>query len=147
MRGLWGLLIAVPALLLAPTIIFVLSRVDGWHTLARRYPRAGPRPPARVRLGYGVFRGWIGYNGGLVIAVDHRGLCLSAMPVILSWCHPPVFIPWAEIVEIRRARSLRVFPTYRIHTRQAHDVDVALRPGTFDRIRDDVRRAGVPGGY
>ncbi len=147
MRLPWGLLLAVPALLVAPTLIFVFSRVDGWRTLAVRYPLAGPRPPACVRLGYGVFRGWIGYNGGLVISVDHRGLYLATMPVILSWCHPPVFIPWPEIAEIRRSRALGVFPTYRIHTRRAPEVDFALRTGTFARIRDDVRRAGVPGDY
>ncbi len=97
-----ALLLLLPALLVAPALIVVFSRLSRWQTLAHRYPLRGSRPPARVRLGFGVFRGWIGYNGGLVVAVDARGLYLAAMPVVLSFCHPPIFIPWSEIEWIRR---------------------------------------------
>jgi hypothetical protein len=142
-----ALLLLLPALLVAPALIVVFSRLSGWQTLARRYPLRGSRPPARVRLGFGVFRRWIGYNGGLVVAVDGRGLYLAAMPVVLSFCHPPIFIPWSEIVWIRRDRLLGFITLYRIRARQAPDVDFALRARTFARIREDVHRAGVPGDY
>jgi hypothetical protein len=145
--SLVALLLLLPALLLAPALIVVFSRVSGWRTLAQRYPLRGSRPPARVRMGYGVFRGWIGYNGGLILSVDARGLYLAAMPVVLSFCHPPIFIPWSEIEWIRRARMLRFITVYRIGTRQAPEVSFALRARTFVRIRDDARRAGVPGDY
>jgi hypothetical protein len=35
---------------------------------------------------------------------------------------------------------------YAIHTRRAQEVDFALRPSTFDVVRNDARGAGVPGG-
>jgi hypothetical protein len=145
--SLVALLLVLPALLLAPTLIVVFSRLSGWQTLARRYPLRGSRPPARVRMGYGVFRGWIGYNGGLILSVDARGLYLAAMPVVLSFCHPPIFIPWSEIEWIRRDRMLGFITVYRIRTRQAPEVNFALRSRTFVRIRDDARRAGVAGDY
>ena len=142
-----ALLLLLPAVLLAPALIVVFSRVSGWRTLAQRYPLRGSRPPARVRLGYGVFRGWIGYNGGLIVAVDARGLYLAAMPVVLSFCHPPIFIPWSEIEWIRRDRRFGFVTVYRIGARQAPEMSFALRAGTFGRIREDARRGGVPGDY
>jgi hypothetical protein len=136
-----GFDLALPA-----ALIFLFSRYGGWSTLAERYPLHGPFPKPKTRFGFGVFRGWVGYNGGIIVASDESGLYLRAMPVILSFCHPPIYIPWSEIQEIEPP-SGRFGGGYRIHTVQAPQVDFALRPGTFDLIREDAKRAGVPGNY
>ena len=134
------------ALLLCVLLLFVLSRASGWPALADRYPAPPVRPEPLVRLGYGIFAGWIGYNGGIVLSADERGLYLSAMPLILSWCHAPVFIPWAEIQEIRPTK--RLWSTvYEIHTLGASEVDMALRASTFAPARPFAAAAHVPGSY
>lgn len=127
-------------------LIFLFSRTSGWQTLARRYPLRGAFPGPKVRMGFGVFRGWIGYNGGIVVASDSGGLYLRAMPVVLSFCHDPIYIPWSEVTRIEKEDGA-LLGGYRIVTAQAPEVRFALRPSTFDAVRRDARAAGVEGQY
>jgi hypothetical protein len=127
-------------------VIVALSRISGWNLLAEHYPATGDIPPARKWMGYGVFRGWMGYNGGIVVSSDVRGLYLRGMPLLLSFCHRPVFIPWSEMTRIEE-RSGWNGRVYAIRTRRASEVDFGLRPSTFAVVRDDARSAGVPGDY
>lgn len=94
----------VAFLILAPLLIvflaaitFLISRISGWNSLAQKYPLRATFPKPKIWLGYGVLRGWIGYNGGVIVASDSRGLYLRAIPIILSFCQAPIFIPWSEI--------------------------------------------------
>jgi hypothetical protein len=144
--ALGGLAVLGLALLVPFGLIFVLSRVSGWSTLADLYPLQGDSPRPLVRLGYGVFRGWIGYNGGIVVSANERGLYLAAMPIVLSLCNRPIFIPWSELRAIRMRRTM-FWPAYALHTARAPEVDLALRPGTFAPVRPFALRAGVPGDY
>ena len=127
-------------------VVFLISRASGWSKLAETYPFRGKFPQPKIWMGYAVFRGWIGYNGAVIVASDDRGLYLRAFPVILSFCHAPIFIPWSEVRAIERCS--RFFRTaYRVRAARAPAVDLALRPGTFERVREDTRRAGVAGEY
>lgn len=133
-------------LILPPLAIFLISRLSGWQRLADAYPGVYDPPQPVVRLGYGVFRGWIGYNGGIVVAADQRGLHLRAMPIVLSFCHAPISIPWSELREVRARR--RLFGTdYALRTGRAPEVDFAFRGRTFGSLRERFRQAGVPGDY
>jgi hypothetical protein len=142
--------VAVVVAILGPIAMVILfslfARLGGWATLAERYP--GRPRPARVacRFGCGTFRGWIGYNGGLVVGSDGDGLDLRAMPVILSFTHAPIFIPWGEIARIDK-QSRWFGDCYGLVTRRAPEVDLALRPGTFAAVRAAARSAGVAGDY
>ena len=138
------LLILTP--LLPVGIIFLISRTSGWQTLARCYPLRGTFPKPKVVLGYGVFRGWIGYNGGIIVGSDAAGLYLRAMPVVLSFCHDPIFIPWSEVTSIDKEGGV-LSPRYRITTFRAPEVRFALRSSTFHAVREDARTAGVAGDY
>lgn len=126
--------------------IYLISRTSGWQTLAECYPLRGTMPQPKVRMGYGVFRGWMGYNGAIVVSSDASGLYLRAMPVVLSFCHDPINIPWSEVTSICRERSI-LSDRYQITTRQAPEVRFALLEGTFDAVRGDARAAGVVGAY
>lgn len=141
-----ALALAFLASLVPVGIILLVSRLSGWQRLAEHYPARGPMPSRRRWFGYGVFRGWLGYNGGLVVAGDEAGLHLGALPVLLSFCHRPIFIPWSDLREIRRRRRWHG-TTYALRTVHAAEVDFALRQGTFAFVRDHATRAGVPGDY
>src|SRR5262249_29450096 len=66
--------------LLSPLILMPLfARVGGWTELAEGYPSDGEGPRRRMWLGHAVFRGWVGYNGALIVASDARGLFLSTL--------------------------------------------------------------------
>ena len=141
--GGWLVLLAP---LLPLGVIVLLSRLSGWQRLSEHYPARADMPRRRKSLGYGVFRGWIGYNGGLVVAGDDSGLHLAAMPVLLSFCHPRIFIPWSDVREIRKRR--RFFQSYyQIVALRAPEIDFALRGGTFAFVREHASRAGVAGNY
>jgi hypothetical protein len=137
-----GLLVLLSAFLVPAAIICSLARVGGWKTLAEYYPCIETSPSPKKWLGYGVFRKWVGYNGGIVVSSNERGLYLAGMPVILSFCHAPIFIPWSDVREIRAYRRFGA-TLYRIHTRRAPEVDFALRSGTFDFVRKNAVRAEV----
>jgi hypothetical protein len=124
-------------------LMWGLARLSGWRTLAARYPGGDSAPAPRTRFGYGVFRGWIGYNGGLIVAADLRGLYISAMPILLAPWHPPIFIPWEEITEIR-GRRIFWSRCFGIRMRGAPEIDFALRRRTFELVRADAQRAHVP---
>ena len=137
----------LPLVLLGSAGVMVaISRYSGWNLLSEHYPGTGEFPPPAKWLGYGVFRGWVGYNGGIVVASDPAGLYLRAMPIILSFCHRRIFIPWSDVAVIeKRTRWGRQL--YAIRTRRAQEVDFALRASTFAVVREDARSAGVPGEY
>ena len=130
--------------LLVPVAIMpVLARAGGWTILAQRYPESAPMPPPKTRFGYGVFAGWVGYNGALVVASDRSGLFLRVWP-LLSWAHPPVFIPWTEVERVEHPRRFAV-RLHEIHVRRAPEVRFALRDRTYGLVRDDAVAARVPG--
>ena len=134
----------VPLVLLIPVgVIVAISRFSGWSLLAEHYPGYGDFPRPARWMGYGVFRGWLGYNGGIVVASNARGLYLRATPVILSFCHRRIFIPWSEIARIEQ-RSGWLGLVYAIRTRRATEVDFALRPSTVAVVLEDARRAAGP---
>ena len=130
--------LAVPAL-----IIFSISRA-GWAEMAETYPAADAKPAAKTRFGYGSIRGWIGYNGALIVTSDARGLHIATWPVLLSWCHAPVFIPWTEVAEIRTGRRFGM-RFHELVTRRSPHLRFALRGGTYALVRDDAWAAGVRG--
>jgi hypothetical protein len=137
----------VPIVILAPvSVILVFSRYTGWNHLAEHYPAGGDVPRAAKWFGYGVFRGWVGYNGGIVVASNDRGLYLRGMPVLLSFCHRPIYIPWSDITRIEE-ESTWSGRVCQIRTRRAPQVQFALRPSTFAVVRENARAAGVPGDY
>ncbi len=136
-----------PLVLLVPvTVLIVLSRYSGWNRLAEHYPGDRDFPRPAKWMGYGVFRGWLGYNGGIIVASDASGLYLRGWPIVLSFCHRRIFIPWSEISRIERL-SRWSGPVFAIRTRRAREIDFALRPSTFAVVRDHASRAEVPGEY
>jgi hypothetical protein len=142
----WAVLLVVLAplavLLFVLVLLGALSRLSGWSRLADAYPGRAQAARPRRRWGYAVFRGWIGYNGCLVVAADERGMDIAGMPLLLTFGHPPIYIPWSEVIQIRWRRILWM-PCYGIRTRRAPEVDFALHRRTFEFVRPQALRAQI----
>ena len=137
-----GLGLALFSLAMPVAVIFAISRL-GWNVLAARYPRTGPAPAPLTVFGYGCLNGWVGYNGGLILSADDTGLFLATWPGLLAWCHPPVFIPWSQLVDARARR--RIWKTYyTLDLKGAPEIDFALSEGDLRLVRPWLTKAGVP---
>jgi hypothetical protein len=129
----------------AATVLAVMAlcaRVSGWLKLSRAYPCPGGCPKPRYWLGSMVFRNWFGYNNGIIVSADAHALHLTAMPVILAPTHPPVAVPWSEVLEIRREK--RWFgELFEVKTRGLPDLRCGLRRRAFERVKDAAASARV----
>ena len=94
-----GLLVAASIPILLFGTLFALSRYGGWSQLADRYPARGAAPTPATRFGYAAFRGWVGYNGCIVLAADDTGLHIRTWP-FFSLVHAAILIPWGQVLEI-----------------------------------------------
>lgn len=75
--------------------IFV-SRMSGWHDLARRFALQGEFPAERFRYRSARMKHGMNYNNCLTIGASPVGFAL-AMPWLFRSSHPALFIPWSEI--------------------------------------------------
>ncbi|MBX9456402.1 MAG: hypothetical protein KL863_10495 [Rhizobium sp.] len=78
------------------SITFVLSRVGGWHRVARRYAANG-KPAGGKEIHYltGMV-GVVSYRLVLTVIVAEQGLYIATRKVF-SVGHPPLFIPYSAI--------------------------------------------------
>ena len=105
-----ALAVLIPAFLTLQFLVMgrLIARWSGWRALALHWLD----PLGRTRLtqfgwqsarwSEGTFRP--GYNSCLSLAVEPTGLGLRlTLPIIPA--HPPLFVPWTEISEVRPGRS------------------------------------------
>jgi len=86
---------AVYFILIGVTSSFLLSRLGGWGSLAKRYRTARALPAHRRSFQRGQMRSLISYSV-LTTASDAEGLYLSIL-LLTRLGHPHLFVPWAEI--------------------------------------------------
>lgn len=116
-------------------VMFLLSQIGGWSTLARRY-RATQPFAGNTQRGCSANVGMVGYNKTLIVGANELGLHL-AVPKIFAFKHPALFIPWTEI-RARRGKVLFIptvnfeigqqpMVTLRMHRRFADPLEVSAR--------------------
>ncbi|MDZ4405430.1 hypothetical protein [Prosthecobacter sp.] len=77
-------------------VVWILSRVSGWHRLAARHASAS-RPVTGARHdGVTGMVGGVSHRGTLTLHFDTEGFFLEVMPLFRIG-HPRLFIPWSEI--------------------------------------------------
>lgn len=83
-------------LFLIQIVLFVISRVSGWKTLADAFPEKHFHPDGVWSWQCLRFGSWCGYNNIVTVMANQEGLHLS-LPFLFSRGHPPIFIPWQEM--------------------------------------------------
>ena len=76
----------------------------GWRLLAERYRTERELPAHRRSMQRAQMRWFTSYNNILTLGSDADGLYM-ALPRILGFGHPPLFIPWRDI-QIGEPRQL-----------------------------------------
>lgn len=98
-----GVAVALPLFWCA--VVWLLSHVSGWQTLARSFG-AGTRPVTGTPYHFVTgMVGWVSYRHVLTLHVAADGLFLEVMPLFRIG-HPRLFIPWTQIGGRRPARVL-----------------------------------------
>lgn len=83
-------------------IIFLISRMGGWSSLAQRYQHVGSFDGYRKRFVTGAVTGgpFLGfpcnYGNCLTLGADSHGLYLAVFPLFRPG-HPPLFVPWPDV--------------------------------------------------
>jgi hypothetical protein len=85
-------------------VAFLLGHISGWADLGTRHRTREPPPSEHVRRVSGKM-GLISYNRALTVGWSAPGLHLSA-PFLFRLSHPPLLIPWEEIVERQDKKAL-----------------------------------------
>jgi hypothetical protein len=86
-------------------IMWVVSRMCGWHALARHY-RAESRFNGKHYRFSSVKMGSGNYSGCVTLGANSYGLFLAVM-FLFRVGHPPLFIPWADLTP--RIKKLWIF--------------------------------------
>jgi hypothetical protein len=90
-----GLGFVVSFLVLWTFILWIISRVSGWHRLAQQYGDTSLFSGEIVRFGSARI-GWANYNGALNVGANDMGVYLAPMAIFRPF-HPPLFIPWSAV--------------------------------------------------
>ncbi len=139
----WALLIVV-AMFVA--ILFLLSGVGGWLSLAATYRSTAPRlgKPLRCSAVLGQWPWSVFYRGIVHVRLNSAGITLSLFPVCRLF-HPPLFIPWRDVSECKRVpfwfttcTSIRVRESSMIRMRFLGEAGKAIFE-TYSQIADSQR--------
>jgi hypothetical protein len=86
-------------------VIALLSTIGGWRSLAENYRVPGDfelNPAERFRFKSVQMRGHaflpVNYGNSVTVGITARGLYLAPM-ILFRFMHPPLLIPWREIVD------------------------------------------------
>ena len=110
--GLFIAAFAVFFLLASMVAMAGVAATGGWRLLAERYRTEREMPTRRRILQRAQMRWYTSYNNILTLGSDAEGLYM-ALPRIMSFGHPPLFIPWREI-QVGEPRGWSLFMTRRL---------------------------------
>lgn len=84
--------------ILWPLSLIAVSYWSGWASLAQRFSLDGRFDGPTWQFRSGRMRYWTRYSNILTIGADAKGFYLAITISIFSAGHPPLLIPWREIL-------------------------------------------------
>ena len=107
-------------------VMFIISRVGGWSTLAGYYRTDQPFFGTLFRFQSASLRAGTNYNGCLNFGANTEGLYMVPM-LIFRGFHAPLFIPWSEIIA-RPIKYWKLFDYVELRFQRAPGVPVRIKP-------------------
>ena len=125
-------------------VVFLISRLGGWGSMAEAYPYREPLAADCFSLQSAILRLASNYNGVLKVCADEEGVYFSVL-LLFRPGHSPFFVPWGEIsgtkssyflysvVDLRFQRTPNL--PFRIYRRTADRlVEVANGRWTYNEV-------------
>jgi len=116
----------------------------GWANLARKYRTRDEFDGVRL----GAVTAYVNqarYREGLIIRYNHNGIYFRPI-VVFRLFHPPIFIPWADITEVREREIVRlgfrgVYKELMIGN--PFIAAIQLKKSTFSKMESEVIRHSI----
>lgn len=109
-----------------------VSRMSGWHDLAKRFAMQGEFPSERFRLRSARMKNWMTYNNCVTVSASPVGFSI-AMSRLFRRSHPSLFIPWNEISHVRT--KILWLPMVRFQLGRQNPVPFTVRKSLAEQIR------------
>ena len=113
-------------------VVWVIAQM-GWARLARHYQTDAQTTSRRFRFTSGAV-GLSNYNSALHVGIEPEGLHLS-VPLLFRPGHPPLLIPWEDIVDVRK-RSMLWMTNYALQIGTPHVGTVAVQEKVLQAIQE-----------
>lgn len=114
-------------------VVFLISRLGGWGSMAEAYPYREPHSAQCFALQSAILRLAASYRGVLKICADDEGLYFSVM-FLFRPGHSPFFVPWEEIRGTKK--SYFFYNVVDLRFRRTPDLPFRIYRRIADRLVD-----------
>ena len=115
------------------TVVFLISRIGGWGSMAEAYTYREPHAATCFSMQSAILRLASNYNGVLKICADSEGVYFSVM-FLFRPGHSPFFVPWEEITGTKKIYFL--YPVVDLRFQRTPNLPFRLYKRTADRLVD-----------
>lgn len=112
-------------------IVFLISRLGGWGSMAEAYPYREPLIVQCFSLQSAILRLASNYNAVLKICADEQGLYFSVM-FLFRPGHAPFFVPWEEITGTQKQYFL--YPVVDLRFQRTPNLPFRVYKRTADKL-------------
>ncbi|MAT96844.1 MAG: hypothetical protein CL608_06850 [Anaerolineaceae bacterium] len=114
-------------------VVFLISRLGGWGSMAEAYPYREPLSAQCFAMQSAILRLASSYRGVLKICADDEGLYFSVM-FLFRPGHSPFFVPWGEISGTKKSYFL--YPVIELRFQRTPNLPFRIYKRTADRLVD-----------
>ncbi|MCA9898847.1 MAG: hypothetical protein H6654_15950 [Ardenticatenaceae bacterium] len=124
-----GFLVTFP--LFWSTIVYLISRLGGWGSMAEAYPYREPLAAHCYALQGAILRYSFSYRNVVKICADAEGVYFSVL-FLFRPGHAPFFVPWTEISGTKKQYFL--FPVVDLRFQRTPNLPFRIYKRTADQL-------------
>lgn len=130
------LLFVIPPLFVAAWVFtgYGVALMSGWRQLAQRFRMQGDFSGTKWSMQSAKMRYGTGYNNALTIGADSTGMFLAPL-ALFRMGHSPLFIPWAEISDVRAVTVLYFFKFTAMRLGRTEQIPFRIQMGLAARLK------------
>lgn len=113
---------------------YLVALTGGWRLLAKRFRMEGEFAGLTRKMQGARMRYSTNYNNALTIGADQNGLFMAPF-VLFRVGHPPLFIPWAEISNVRPVTVLFFFQFVAMQLGQQEQIPFMIRTSLAEWLK------------
>ncbi|MCA9917630.1 MAG: hypothetical protein KC445_06725 [Anaerolineales bacterium] len=112
-------------------IVYLISRLGGWGSMAESYPYHEPRAAECFSMQSAIVRLTLSYKNVLKVCADEEGVYFS-MLFLFRPGHSPFFVPWEEITGTKKLYLF--YPVVELRFQRTPNLPFRLYKRTADRL-------------